>query len=166
MLNYITSSDIYYITSSYIWYITSADHTKPTKTTALPTHLTYPPICPTHLHDLSIHPDNFPEPTDNLPEPTDNLPEPTDNFSQYRQHNFDQISQFRQNFTILFSFYNLNQISKFGLFFCQFLLRCSNVLWLFIWHTWSIEKYCGNACKWKSYHNAVEFKQSWHLVTS
>ena len=53
------------------------DHTKPTKTTALPTHLTYPPICPTHLHDISIHPDNFPEPTDNLPEPTDNLFEPT-----------------------------------------------------------------------------------------
>ena len=103
-MNYITSSDIYYITSSYIQYITSADHTKPTKTTALPTHLTYPPICPTHLHDLSIHPDNFPEPTDNLPEPTDNLFEPTKTV---------ETAQCWPNLTILTKFQKFNQISEF-----------------------------------------------------
>ena len=74
VLNYITSSDIHYITSANIYYITSDDHIKPTKTTDLPSHLTYPPICPTRLPDLPTHPDNLPEPTDNLTEPTDNLP--------------------------------------------------------------------------------------------
>ena len=84
-----------------------------------PTHLTYPPICLAHLLDLPTHPDNLPEPTDNLPEPTDNL-------SQYRQHNFDKISQsrqnlkistkiseFRPNFRILTKFQILGQISEF-----------------------------------------------------
>ena len=69
-----------------------------------PTHLTYVPICPTHLPDLLNRPynlqnriDNHPEPTDNLPKPPDNLPEPTDNLSHYRQyrhHNLDQLSHF------------------------------------------------------------------------
>ena len=85
----------------------------------IPTHLTYPPICLAHLLDLPTHPDNLPEPTDNLPEPTDNL-------SQYRQHNFDKISQsrqnlkistkiseFRPNFRILTKFQNFDQISEF-----------------------------------------------------
>ena len=44
----------------------------------LPSHLTYPHTCPTHLPDLL----NLPEPTDNLPEPSDNFPEPTDNLHQ------------------------------------------------------------------------------------
>ena len=59
------------------------------------THLTYVPICPTHLPDLLNRPynlqnriDNHPEPTDNLPKPPDNLPEPTDNLLS-----LDQISQ-------------------------------------------------------------------------
>ena len=69
-----------------------------------PTHLTYVPICPTHLPDLLNRPynlqnriDNHPEPTDNLPKPPDNFPEPTDNLSHYRQyrhHNLDQLSNF------------------------------------------------------------------------
>ena len=72
----------------------------------IPTHLTYPPICLAHLLDLPTHPDNLPEPTDNLPEPTDNL-------SQYRQHNFEKISQSRPNLKITTNFHNFDQIPQF-----------------------------------------------------
>ena len=91
----------------------------------IPTHLIYPPICPTHPPDFKlIHPDNLPEPTHNLPEPTYNLPEPTCSFrvstKPYKAipnltefDKSDQISQFWWNFTILTKFHNFNQISHF-----------------------------------------------------
>ena len=86
-----------------------------TKRPDIPTHLTYPPICPIHPPDFKpIHPDNLPEPTDKLPEPTDNLREQTCSFriltkpyqsipnhvraSPNKFNNFDKISQFWQNF--------------------------------------------------------------------
>ena len=77
----------------------------------LPTHLTYPPICPTHPPDVKPkYPENLGEPKDNLPEPTDNLPEPSYSFiisikphqaipnhtmtNPTKFHNFHKISQF------------------------------------------------------------------------
>ena len=56
-----TSSNNYYIASAIIHYITSVNHTKPFHTIPNQQKLLayYPPICPTHLPFLSIHPDNL-----------------------------------------------------------------------------------------------------------
>ena len=106
----------------------------PTWTTLPPdilTHLTYPPICPTHPPDFKLtHPDNLPEPTCSIRISTKlykaiPIHTESDQISQFWQNfmmftkfdNFDQISQFWLNFTILTNFYNCGKSSQFPWFF-------------------------------------------------